>query len=293
LEERVVAFAIRSGWGEGKLEWQKIEPRMKDILRWDPDTTFIGVQEDSNLMKLASAISRSNASLYHSSFTETELSDEVLRTDLGLHNAEAARYKYLMSYGPGATYTIVKTSINLAEKLQGRVRPIGEFFYKEDGTVLTVDPIVVKWNTANYIDKHLDEINILGNFKRIDTDKYKKFLKVDSYYQSYFRSLAINDLDLTTTKEFQVFLDNLTQIQIIRKQGGTDEEITEQLKTLTGKEYTDAIGMDLEIKELVDELREYCAPISTMLGSIEPFLDDSFSEELEREIKFYIATKTM
>lgn len=291
LEERVVLFTPRGGFSDNKasLEWQKLEPKWGEVLVWSKDTTYYGTDEDSKLLKLASAISRPNEDITAASLEDREAIR--LRNELGFHHADADRFKYIQSYGPNSLRTIMKVSQQLSTKMKD-FKLIGQFFYREVDDTLTTDPIVVQWNTAKFLRNSLHGLKFLQGFDRINTTMHKKYLKARDYVHMYSRSLDADALEPLAVAEFENFMNQLVEIQLLEREGADVAEIHSRTITATGKPYSHTVGIDLEMYDLGQEITEYVEPIKDMMWGLKnTLLSGYMSEEVEREIKFYISTK--
>jgi hypothetical protein len=103
-------------------------------------------------------------------------------------------------------------------------------------------------------------------------------------------------MDSDAYKQLISFHEKLMQLQLFARQNSDDVDTIASLsKTLFSTEYENAVGLDLDIYDILQELKEYAEPLSVLLNEL-PILSKQdegtpIPENLEAEIRSYIASK--
>jgi len=156
---------------------------------------------------------------------------------------------------------------------------------------IAVNSLLKSYNTARIIGKELDKLNFLKNFSAIDVEVWEKFKEVRTYQKHNF----YNGTGQIAT-EINDFLDKLVEFQLFVKEvDGQKKLVSDKSQELFGTpDFDNSVVIDMDIFEKYKELLSYAEPISPLLNEVDALtnVDKSISEELEREVKNYIAYKT-
>lgn len=281
LEERVVAFTPING-----NQWQKVEPKLKTLLSFDPEKVYWGGTDDAEMLRAADSIVSPVGNRLRNSFYDGRIMPSETVQEWGLHNSYWGHWQYISSYGPDSPYIILKTSEVLSKRLKGKFKHIADFFYRVEDGILTVAPEVVRWNTARLIDEQLTvEYEYMNSFKRLNPERFKQFRKLVEFHKKHDRHVL--------SKDVKTFMDQLVEVQLMED----PEYIKAATKKYFGEEFRGAIGVDMKIYNSLQNLLNYVGPIHAMMSTVFPEdmgdISDynRFSEELEKELRFYITAK--
>jgi hypothetical protein len=281
LEERVVAFAYRDD-----SVMQKIEPKLRTILEQPKDITYYGTEADNDLLRLATEISCNTKAWNPETDNLINLLDYY-----GLQNSRVSRTFATISWGPKAERNIIQVAKPLADKLAKEgLQHVSRFFFKPEGDHLRMDASVIPWYTAQVLygileDNESDFRFMDGAFKRLNLQRFNQFQDIQRYINQNYHGLSSHNL---AASELRDTLDKLFALQL------TDdvEAIKHGTKELFGEEFSKVTIVDLKLYEDLQDFIGYITPIKTLLSHIEDlYPDNSLSEELEKELKFYITSK--
>lgn len=156
---------------------------------------------------------------------------------------------------------------------------------------ITVDSTIIAYNTTRLISKKMDDLKFLSNYGLIDGEKSEEYIELYTYMSKNRHAPYAHDI----TEELDKFLDKLVEFQLFVKEvDGNAKMISKKSDELFGnKAFEDSNVIDMAIFEKYKLLLSYAEPIKTLLNSIKVLTDStaSMSEDLEHEIKGYIAHK--
>lgn len=187
--------------------------------------------------------------------------------------------------------SISKENIKLYKDLKKSIY-IKDVFKQIDtkNKLITVDSILIAYNTARLINKGFKELTFMYNYDSIDSEVSEKFKEVDKFQRNnrYHNASSIQD-------DVDSFLDKLVEFQLfVSEVDGNKKMISKKSQELFGtNEFNNSVVIDMEIYEKYKELLSYAAPIKVLLNSIDSLSETThnISEDLEREIKNYITHK--
>lgn len=156
---------------------------------------------------------------------------------------------------------------------------------------ITVDPIIIAYNTTRLINKNMNNLRFLSNYAMIDDEVSERYLTLYTYVMANKQAPYSSKID----DELDTFLDKLVEFQLfVQEVEGNDKMISKKSGELFGSTaFENSNVVDMEMYKLYTDLLSYAEPISVMLNQLKPLTEAStgVNEELELEIRNYVAHK--
>jgi len=187
--------------------------------------------------------------------------------------------------------SIAKENVKLYKDLKKSVY-IKDVFKNIDvkNKLITVDSTLIAYNTARLINKKFHELEFMRNYDGIDNEVSEKYKEVNQYYNDHKYSSSHN-----IRGDIDNFLDKLVEFQLfVQEVDGNKDMISKKSMELFGtKEFNNSVVIDMPIYEKYKNLLSYAGPIKVLLNEVNNLTNRNgiVNEELEREIKNYIAYK--
>jgi macrodomain Ter protein organizer (MatP/YcbG family) len=153
---------------------------------------------------------------------------------------------------------------------------------------------LVKWQTARKIKAELPKLQFLKNFSLFDPIAAKLWSELVEY-------VRLNGVDLIkqgdTISELENYADKVTEFQLfVVEHKGNDQAIAAKSKQLfeTNEEgsFKDAVGIEFEPYQKLQQLLEAAAPVQLMLNTCNKLVESAVIDyKLEQEIKDYLSYK--
>lgn len=318
-------------YGTKLFDWQKIELPVADIDKWDEEEVFYGTEKvleidddgkpviEAELLQLAAFITRPQATLtprfnHHPNGSQAALlaaNNKEVNTpwpdkQYGVIEMHLDRCNHFFDNGQH------KPRVKLIKVAQERrkffldFKPIQRFFLDIKGKTLTMSNALIRWNTARVMHEGIHKLEFLENFDVFHGAHAKAYRGLVSYIRNYYRELkehSVNERYYSLRDkgydQLVMHCNKLTQFQLlVRTLKDKPEAIAQAAKELFAPEteITDGCAIDTAFYDTYMELLDYAVPIGTLLnevGILTGIDHCSISEELEQEIRSYLASKNV
>lgn len=276
LEGKVVAHTLR--YQNPGFTNQKLELKTQDLDKMNDLEMYYSAQDYDKLLELAACISE-------------PLGDEM---DSSMSYVQ----RYCRVWERGSKVRLLKVAKSNERYFSEAANHITFFYSRFNNGTITMSNILIKWNTARLVDKHLSKLAFLANYSSINREIAASFSKLRQYHVDNFRNTGNIGDDII--QSLVGHLDKVTEMQLFIASNPSDTSgIAEMAVSLFPEDtnaasITGAVGYDLEIYNELHALLDYAEPIHTMLNMIGTLQSPGSRLSLAQEqvIKSYVDERT-
>ena len=286
LEGKIVVHTLRSRntTNNRQFDWHKMEVGVTELEKLDDLELYYSCQDFEELLNVAASLTAPCAKVEY---------DEQPGCDTTQNMWASGNCN---SWFKGSNVRLIKVSKQNERYMGDNHAHITSFFSKFRNGILTMSNLLIQWNTARLIHKHIDELGFMTSFNVIDPIIASRYAKMYDYYSKHHRSLE----NIGAGGEIIEHLDRITELQLYAHQNPDDAEgISVMAKTLFNQDpnaanIKGAVGYDLEVYAELFDLLEYAKPLKTMLNMVQKLTYDGadpLTLEEEQTIKSYVAER--
>ena len=317
IEERMVAYTFRynekhwhSSGSDNRYIRDKIEPKVKDLMKTQR-TTYYGTAEDDNTLMQACAMIHPFAPMLQQVYKDVpgwrfNSDDRMFFFDtpaVRLGTDEFTKPTTTVNSNDGTVYhntnfdwdtpQVIRVSQSNVKhiSMNPNVKHIDEFFLQlTPNGGYTMDEYAIKWYTADKM-KGITDKTYLYCLKDINPDLFEK-------YEAVYNAA---DVDLRVSqwmKDTDIFpmVEKIVEMHNFCKDNDNAAAIQQKSRELFVLDVPEAIGQDQQLMDKFDELQEWSEGVHTLLYSIDqigysPNTDQDLDQDLIKEIKVYLDAK--
>lgn len=267
LENKIVVQAFQS-YDSGDTYWRrKQEPRIKEVLA-ESDLLVYGFQENEPTLQLVHQLMNVSAPGITSSTT---------------------------SWGDTPVTKVVMVAQQNAKYFKPHMF-VEDFFmsFNPETKTISMHNKLVKWQTARKINQQLTKLKFLTNFGLFDTKASELYRELQGYVNSNY---VVLKGDATMLADLETWADQVTEFQLfVAEHKDNPEAIAAKSAALfqTNEEgsFKDAIGIEFEPYQKLQQLMEAAAPVQLLLNEVDCLTSsNTIPFNLEQEIKEYLEHK--
>jgi len=295
LQAKEVGFTFRyeSDYASGShLVLDKVEPSQEELLNSEQPVYVFTSAEVETAKRVAEIIwplvpTASKAYGTYDSAKETTKALFTLSPSLRLRSYSNANNVNTQDFPH-----FIQLNASLISKLEGKgnIQPLSNLFYQRiNGTVMSMDPMLVNLYTAFRIGQNWNEnFQFLANFADIYPELHAKYRKLERFMYPY----TINFFGRAHKDDNPIWkqCDALYEFQLYCATDPSPEELrNESFRRFIFTDISDALMVHQEYIDLYNELNDFSADISNILGNLK---DDAFKrEDVQFEIKRYLSLR--
>lgn len=277
---------------EKQFEWQKVEVPMHVIDTWSNEEIFWSNQDYDLLLHTVSLITRPNDDMKAVSSNHTT-AQNFCDTYKGVHLHQVGRLQNFQDTSKVRLLRVAQDNV----KFYRDFKHITKFFKEIRKKTITMSNALVRWNTARLIKANMYKLRFMREFETINPDLYNEFERIESYVESFYRTLdfgrQVQGAEPNHLTQLISHLDKVGQFQVFVKENSEDKAaIAELAKRMfnpePGVEIEDGLAIELDIYEAFLKLLDWASPIEIMLNMVEPLTSaNNITEQQEQEIRRY------
>jgi hypothetical protein len=284
-------------------EYHKYEVPVADIDDWDNEEVYVGNEADRLLITLAANMTR-----------ETHGVKDHLRSSgrwSQQHKLNADDYR-CTHFTDNPRIRLVKVSQQNSRYFKD-FKHIQRFFQDIKNNTLTMSNMLIKWNTARFMYKRIQNLQFLANATFLP-EQHAAYAKILQYVKDHYRSISQSLVDDSVEEQLLAHMDKVMDFQRKVASGNFDAEGIKKLATAEWGTDTiqDGHAVDLKLIEEFEALLAWAEPVGQVLNRVllltannhtltelEPLRlheDLYFSEvleEAERSFKEYLSLKNV
>ena len=310
IEERMVAYTLRKnhkhfGYSDReRFTWDKIEPRAKDLMKME-GTIYYGTMEDSEKLKFAAGILQCYAPIHKRVYTNSPYGNWNEETQEPVFFYKELPVRFSQGYNKSRfTEEHVNTDFETPQLLRvsqtyvkhikknPNVKHIDEFFLQlTPNGGYTMDKHAIEWFTARKVKGMMGQTH-LSCLKDINPDLFEKYKilyntaeKIYSFTPRYLEESPLFDQmqKIITFQQYALEVDDPALL-------------AEKSRELFVIDVPEAVGENLEILEMFEELTAFNDGVKTLLSQIpeicySPENMGTVPDELQKEIEIYLDAK--
>lgn len=325
MNQRIVLTTPRSD-----SRWGKAQPRIKDLDEFGIPLYYgFNTDEDKGLLRLAADITTKHTGAYEFSYQAPHIPD-VQSFGTGSMDAPEVRARRKRMHAWLIKVGLV-TELASTASLQDRIYPdeylslhslhwaspdtpimlaaisrdntkyfaerfyyITEFFNTFENGVLSMNELLIKWNTGRLIKKKLQDFEFLNGMYTFNPQLHSTYVALKAYTDKYYRHVNSSSL----TEAIIGHMDKVTTLQeFIREHSGDEEMVqamAEELFNTNGTLITGAKAVELELLDQADTVIDWAKSIAPMMKMIPEMRQNTprFSQDEEEAIRQYIHWRT-
>ncbi len=285
LEGKIVIHTLRSQSLNNNMsfDWNKMEVAVAELEKLDDLELYYACQDYEQLLGLAASIT--------APFKEVNGHNQP-----GFAGSNGWAAKHCNSWFEGSNARLIKVSKTNERYMGENHAHITSFFSRFKDGIITLSNLLIQWNTARLLHKHIGDLAFMQNFKPIDAEIAARYRTIKQYHDIYHRE-HFNSDNTTAIAEITQHLDKVTELQLFAHQNPDDAEgISAMAKQLFDQDPNSgnikgAVGYDLEIYAELFSLLEYAKPMKCMLNMVKKLTqdyDNALTLEEEQTIKSYV-----
>ena len=316
IEERMVAYTFRynekhwhSSGSDNHYIRDKIEPKVKDLMKTQR-TTYYGTAADDEKLMAACAMIHPFAPKMHMVYKDVprwrcEDDDRLFFFDtpavrLGngeftkptTHTDDKGEVYHNTNFDWDTPQVIRVSQSNVKHiSMNPNVKHIDEFFLQlTPNGGYTMDEYAIKWYTADKM-KSITSKTYLYCLKDINLDLFDK-------YKAVYEAADVDVRISQWMKDTDIFpmVEKIVEMHNFCKDNDDAAAIQQKSRELFVLDVPEAVGQDQELMDKFDELQEWSEGVHTLLYSIDeigysPNTDQDLDQDLIKEIKVYLDAK--
>jgi len=300
LDQKEVGFGLRYAYDKRRSysysngdEWvlDKVEPKRKELLFTEQEVYYTESTQRRELVDCGLMIAPHSPNVgqaYGGSGRHSRRDPALFRLCISPHyNRHASDVRDFPTFD---TPQLVQLRQDLIKKIpdDSGLRPINELYSrrtKED--VLTMHPDIIHSYTARVVGDKWDEFSYMRYFQNVDNEIHRKYMKVVEYmapFDYYYSDIFNEDLKNVVVDH----ADRLWDFQKFCMFAETEEEIAEESRRMfILSDVKGAYAVNMEVMELVEELRDYNTGVGGLLNLLdnECFKSSEGAAEVRRYLK--------
>ena len=182
-------------------------------------------------------------------------------------------------------YKFLKIS-NINKKYLHEFLHIDRFFKIMINDTITMDNILVNWHTARIIDNHLDDLRMFHNFEPFNTDLKSKFDTIIEFHKTHKSKFSWNNWSTRDEAKDGVmdYFYRVFDFQLFVRENKDDVDkiANRSLELFSIDDAKNAIAVDIDIYDILQELLEYSKEVGPLLNNVE-FLNSTHLSNITYE----------